>query len=160
MQPYYPLILRALFSSSYSNFFAHFLINTHIFITVLFRKPSSSFSASIAKSPFNRNYPETPCSPPTENRPNIPRNSDRFHPRTFFRIILFSFHSERYVPISRQFQLISEQKKTQSTFPYLGSWLVLLVRRWGVLAGKDSTHFSLISELSSSIKVLISLNWR
>ena len=78
------------------------------------------------------------CYPPTENRPNIPRNSDRFHPRTFFRIILFPFHSEHQKPISRQFPLISEQKKTQSTFPYLGSWLVLLVRRWGVLAGRGS----------------------
>lgn len=29
-----------------------------------------------------------------------------------------------------------------------------------VLVGRKSTHFSLISELSSSIKVLISLNWR
>ena len=69
--------------------FAYFLINTHIFITVLFRKPFSSFSAQIAKSPFNRNYPETPCSPPTENRPNIPRNSDRFHPRTFSESFYF-----------------------------------------------------------------------
>ena len=100
--------------------FAYFLINTHIFITVLFRKPFSSFSASIAKSPFNRNYPETPCYPPTENRPNIPRNSDRFHPRTFFRIILFPFHSERYKPISRQFPLISEQKRPKARFRTLG----------------------------------------
>ena len=97
-----------------------FLLKMRIFITVSFRKPSSSFSASIAKSPFNRNYPETPCSPPTENRPNIPRNSDRFHPRTFFRPGSFPFNFERYTPISRQFPLISEQKRPKARFRTLG----------------------------------------
>ena len=64
-------------------FICVFFLFIRIFSATLFRKPFSSFSASIAKSPFNRNYPETPCPPPTENRPNIPRNSDRFHPRAF-----------------------------------------------------------------------------
>ena len=97
-----------------------FFLFIRIFSATLFRKPFSSFSASIAKSPFNRNYPETPCPPPTENRPNIPRNSDRFHPRTFFRPGSFPFNFERYTPISRQFPLISEQKRPKARFRTLG----------------------------------------
>ena len=160
MQPYYPLILRALFSSSYSNFLRIFL-SIHTF--------SSPYCSENRFPPFLHQLQNLRLIgiilkrpvilPPKTARTSHEIRTDfirgHFSARVHFRSI--SNDTRRSPANFRSFLNKKDPKHVSVPWVLIGSFGETL----GCFGGEGlTTHFSLISELSSSIKVLISLNWR
>ncbi len=160
MQPYYPLILRALFSSSYSNFLRIFL-SIHTF--------SSPYCSENRFPPFLRKLQNLRLIGIILKRPVLlpPKTARTSHEiRTAFIRGHFSesFYFRSIPNIKNRspanfssFLNKKDPKHVSVPWVLIGSFSETLGVFWW---GGTQIHFSFSSVLSSSIKVLISLNCR
>ena len=159
MQPYYPLILRALFSSSYSNFLRIFL-SIHTF--------SSPYCSENRFPPFLRKLQNLRLIGIILKRPVIlpPKTARTSHEiRTDFIRGHFSesFYFRSIPNIKNRspanFRSFLNKKRPKARFRTLGpDWF--FSETLGCFGGEGLIYLSLIKVLSSSMNVLISLNWR
>ena len=160
MQPYYPLILRALFSSSYSNFLRIFL-SIHTF--------SSPYCSENRFPPFLHQLQNLRLIGIILKRPVIlpPKTARTSHEiRTdFIRGHFSESFYFRSIPNIKNRSPANFRSFLNKIDPKHVSVPWVLIGYFGETLGvfwRGGAHFylSLIKVLSSSMNVLISLNWR